>query len=59
MQCFDVTNSINNDNNLSIFCEGVNRSDTRIVETNHPYERGKIIKFEPIHFDNQVSCLEI
>lgn len=59
-QLVEQNNSNENGNNNGwVYCEGVNRSDTRIVETNHPYERGKVIKFETINFDSKVSCLEI
>lgn len=34
--------------------EGVNESEVVICETNHPYERGRVIKFEPVRFPKKV-----
>jgi len=34
--------------------EGINESESVICETNHPYERGRVIKFETIKFSKKV-----
>ncbi len=39
--------------------EGVNESEVVVCETNHPYQRGRVIKFEPVRFPSKVIAVQL
>jgi hypothetical protein len=47
------------ENKVGTISEGVSMSEEIVIETNHPYERGKSIKFESLKLSQNVIGVQV